>query len=213
MKMTLQIIIGLIVLGLVVGFVIKNQHDKKTNKNQPENKVLLVNGKPILKQFEDLTPKDFVDYPIWVQCHIIDYEEKWYDETDEETFRPWVGNISVSPAYAMFLVKANLITSDGDIFTGFLTPCLKSNYKHENYLGFIQPQIFTKTGERFGFWTGMFPKEKSNIDQFYKLMGKSTDQIFPIIFKAETGLSSGVTSGKINGFLTKGENNSVLITK
>lgn len=211
--MTLQIIIGFIVLALIAGFVIKNQHDKKEIKNKPENKVLLIDGKPILKQFRDLKPKDFVDHPIWVQCHVIDYDEKWYDETDEETFRPWIGNIPVSPDHAMFLVKADLLLSCGDTFTGFLTPCLNSEYKHENDLGLIQPQIFTKAGERFGFWTGMFPIEKSDIDHFYKLMEKGPDQIFPIIYKAEHGLSSGVTSGKINGFLTKRGNDNVLIAK
>lgn len=211
--MTFQIIIGLIVLGLIIGFLIKNRNDKKSNTKEIENKVLMVDGKPILKQFGDLTSIDFDKYPIWVQCHIIDYEEKWYDDTDEETFRPWIDETPVSPDFAMFLVKADLKLKNGDVFSGFLTPCLKSDYNNENDLGLIQPQIFIKTGERFGFWTGMFPLKSSDIDKFYKMVGKSAEEIFPIEFKAIEGLSIGVTSGKINGFLTIGENRNIMITK
>lgn len=213
MKMTIQIIILLTVFGLIAGFVIKNRNQENTNENKTENNVLLINGKPILKQFRDFKPNDFDNYPVWVQCHLIDYDEKWYDDTDEETFGPWIDNIPVSPDFAMFLIKADLKLSDGERYSGFITPCMDSDYQNENSLGLIQPQIFTKIGERIGFWTGMFPNENSEIDRFYKLMDKTQDQIFPIEFKAKDGLSNGVTSGKINGFLTIGENKNIMITK
>ena len=52
---------------------------------------------PTLKQFGDLSPLDFDASPVWVQCHIIDYDEPWYDDTDEETFRPWDRALPVDP--------------------------------------------------------------------------------------------------------------------
>jgi hypothetical protein len=215
MKMTSQIIItiGLIILGIIATLIYKKRSDLKDNDKRIENKVLVIDGKPILKQFGDLTISDFDKYPIWVQCHIIDYEEQWYDSTDEETFRPWIDKFPVSPDFAMFLLKAELKLKNGEVFPGFITPCLKSVYKNENDLGLIQPQIFTKKGERIGFWTGMFPIDKVQIDSFYELLNNEPDKIFPIDFKAIDGLSIGVTSGKINGFLTKGKDNEVIITK
>jgi hypothetical protein len=48
-------------------------------------------GWPELKQFGDLTVDDFARCPAWISCHVQDYDEPWYDETDEETFRPWTG--------------------------------------------------------------------------------------------------------------------------
>lgn len=210
MKITLQVIISLIILGFTVGFLIIKHIQKKSQKNQTE---LLIEGKPILKQFGNLLPKDFDDYPIWVQCHVIDYDQKWYKNTNEETFRPWTDKHSVSPEFAMFLIKAELKLSDGEIYRGFITPCLNSDHKSENDLGVIQPQIFTKTGKRFGFWTGVFPMEKSDIDEFYKIMNKKKDQIFPIDFKAIDTILNGVTSGRINGFLTIGENRNIIINK
>ena len=47
--------------------------------------------KPELKQFADLTPTDFERHPVWIACHAEDYAEPWFNETDEETFRPWMG--------------------------------------------------------------------------------------------------------------------------
>jgi hypothetical protein len=45
-------------------------------------------NRPELKQFGDLTPADFERHPGWIGCHTADYDGAWYDETDEETFRP-----------------------------------------------------------------------------------------------------------------------------
>lgn len=209
------ITIGLIVLGVIAALIIKKRNAVKYNDNKKrvKSKVLLIDGKPLLKQFGDLTISDFDKHPVWVQCHIIDYDKQWYDNADEETFRPWIDKLPVSPDSAMFLVKAELTFKDGEVGVGFITPCLKSEYKNENDLGIIQPQIFTKNGERVGFWTGMFPIDKKQIDRIYKLMNKEPDKIFPIDFKAVDGLSIGVTSGKINGFLTMGKGTEVMITK
>jgi hypothetical protein len=213
MKMTIQIILGLIILIAIASYVIRLRNAKKKNTSKTDQKVLMKNGRPILKQFGDLSPSDFNDYPIWVQSHIIDYGESWYDSTDEETFRPWIDTTPVSPDFAMFLIKANLKLSNGEIFSGFITPCLETKYNNENDLGLIQPQIFTKTGKRICFWTGRFPIDKSEIDKFYQQLDKTSDQIFPIDFYANEGLSNGVISGKINGFLTIGENKNIIITK
>ena len=43
-------------------------------------------------------PDDFATHPVWVSCHSVDYDEPWYDGTDEETFRPWLSEIPVADA-------------------------------------------------------------------------------------------------------------------
>jgi len=211
MKTTIVLIIGSIILVFVLGLIIKNHFTRDKLKSKEKN-ILTKNDKPVLKQYGDLKSQDFEDYPIWVQCHIIDYDEEWYDDTDEETFRPWIGEIPVSPDYAMFLIKAELKLNDGEVYKGFFTPCLETDYKDENDLGLIQPQIFTKSGDIIGFWTGMFPMSQTQISDFYRKINKSANQTFPIQFSSE-GLANGITSGKINGFITMSERNNILITK
>jgi hypothetical protein len=158
--------------------------------------------KPILKQFADLTEKDFNDFPIWVSCHIIDYDEDWYDDTDEETYRPWTETNNDIIRETNCLVKTRLTLFSGDIYSGISSPEITDEQKNENDLGGIQPHIFTRDGELFGFWSGMFQRNNKFLNSFYSAMGKSKDQIFPIKFEAETSQNGMTTSGTINGFLS-----------
>ena len=77
--------------------------------------------RPELVQFGDLTPEHFERHPVWIQCHVVDYEAPWHDDTDEETFRPWSGPLPVDPSDALFLVRATASLSNGTTLRGFLT--------------------------------------------------------------------------------------------
>jgi len=79
-------------------------------------------SKPELRQFGSLTRADFDRCPAWIGCHTFDYDEDWYDDTDEETFRPWDGELPVDPAMGMFLVKSSFELRNGAVYTGFITP-------------------------------------------------------------------------------------------
>ena len=107
--------------------------------------------RPELKQFGDLVPGDFERHPVWVSTHIIDYDEWWYDETDEETVRPWTGRLPVDPSLASFLVHARVTLADGTRLKGFLTPA-----ESEGDLGSMQPGIFAPSGRLLHVWWGMF---------------------------------------------------------
>ena len=50
--------------------------------------------KPELKSSGELSQVDFVRHPVWTNCHVADYDEPWYDDTDEETFRPFFGGLA-----------------------------------------------------------------------------------------------------------------------
>jgi hypothetical protein len=94
-------------------------------------------SKPELKQFGNLAPADFLANPVWIASHTADYVEAWYEETDEETFRPWTGALPVSPSEGMLLVRATLELRDGSHHSGFVTPAFK-----DEDLGALQPHIF-----------------------------------------------------------------------
>jgi len=153
--------------------------------------------RPELVQFADLTRAHFVSHPVWILCHTADYDEPWYDDTDEETFRPWLGSVPGSPEENIFLVRATLTLADGRTFSGFITP------QHQDgalELGTIQPQMFLASGERCGFWDGMFKRDPGDRKFFYDALGADPQKIFPIRFKADPGLATGIVSGTIPGF-------------
>jgi hypothetical protein len=153
--------------------------------------------KPILKQFGALKPADFAKHPVWASVHTLDYDEPWYDDTDEETFRPWTGELPVAPEDGMFLVRARLTLADGRVFDGFITP------QHESEkmsLGAIQPQLFLPSGVRCDFWDGMFKRDVEHRKAMYDELGDDPATIFPIQFAAEKRLATGRVTGSIPGF-------------
>jgi hypothetical protein len=153
---------------------------------------------PRLKQFGDLTPGDFGVHPVWIQCHTADYDEPWYDQTDEETFRPWTGVLPAGPEEGMLLVRAKLTLADGRSFDGFCAP------QHEDeplHLGTIQPQLFLPSAERCDFWDGMFKRTDEDRLRVYQGLGESNPaKVFPIRFAADPGLATGHVAGSIPGF-------------
>ena len=63
-------------------------------------------NRPMLGQFADLTATDFETSPVWIACSSVDDDEPWYDDTDEETFRPRLGPLPADPSEGMLLVDA-----------------------------------------------------------------------------------------------------------
>ena len=132
-----------------------------------------------------------------------------YDDTDEETFRPWLGDFPVG-AEETFLVSARLIFADGAKFHGFVTPA--DSCEGIRGMGRIQPQVFAPSGERFAFWHGAFRDAESE-RRFYYAFAKTTEQVFPVRFHPLDGLTSCVAAGAIPGFLSIPDGDSVEITK
>jgi hypothetical protein len=169
--------------------------------------------RPLLRQFGDLRPQDFDQHPVWVHCHVIDYDEPWYDDTDEETFRPWDKGSPADPAKTMFLVKATLTLTDGTVMSGFVTPQNPRDSGGNPDLGLIQPQVFLPNGERVGFWFGILTPPQDEISSFYSVLSKSQQDVFPIAFKANEGLAKGITTGSIPGFCSSGNGDEINVTK
>lgn len=165
--------------------------------------------RPILKQFFDLTPDDFKRNPIWVSVHTLDYDEEWYEDTDEETFRPWIGPLPVA-ANEMYMVSARFKFADGTESEGFVTPT--AAYTGLSNMGSLQPQIFAPSGKRFAFWHGMF-RQTEHERSFYDAFAKSPEQVFPLRFAPAPGLTSSVASGEIPGFLSTPRSDGVEVTK
>lgn len=152
--------------------------------------------KPELKQFGDLRTSDFERVPVWAACHSFDHEEAWYDDTDEETFRPWTGELPVDPSDGMFLVRAELRLADGRTLAGFATPAITGT---DAGLGTTQPHI-ALDDEYFGFWGGLGGIDATQRADVIAKFGGDRGRIFPIQFRCDPKLTAGTASGTIDGF-------------
>jgi len=164
---------------------------------------------PQLVQFADLTSAHFDQHPVWASCQSFDYGEPWYDDTDEETFRPSNTDLPVSPSDGMYLVRADFVLADGTSLVGFLTPAIEDG--SSNALGTIQPQMYLPSGERMSFWLGMFGNPNDQATTLYSALGRAAGAIFPIRFRAPEALATGVTAGAIDGFYTVPDGRTITI--
>lgn len=155
-------------------------------------------SKPELRQFAELTESDFERHPVWIACHNADYDEPWYEDTDEQTFRPRTGALPAEPSEGMLLTRATFRLADGSRYSGFVTPAF------EDDLGIQQPQVLIG-GKPFGFWGGMFGVPAQQRKAFYAAIGRSADAVFPLRFSVDPGLATGATNGVVEGFYKRGD--------
>jgi hypothetical protein len=212
---------SLIVFVIILFIVVFNLANKSKKKRKiPVKKIeeyeeyresIPADAKALIKLFGELTESDFEQYPVWVSCHLIDYNQPWYDETHEEHFRPWFGEIPVNPRHMTFLVKSTLTLADGTIVKGFITPIEEIPKDVTKALGKIQPQILHSSGKLISFWYGLLRPSEDTISKQYELLGKTSDQVFPIRFEPERELTKGIVTGVIPGFCyfeyTEGDKN------
>lgn len=165
-------------------------------------------ARPELKQFGELEPEDFERFPVWIGCHTADYGKPWYEDTDEETFRPWTGKLPADPSDGMLLVRATIELHHGSRYPGFVTPAAADwdkgpgggpAFQHDHILGTQQPQIFVGD-RRFGFWGGMIGIPIQTQQELYSALEKGPDSIFPLGFDADAHEPTGITAGQIDGF-------------
>lgn len=167
---------------------------------------------PELKQFGDLEVEDFERHPVWIGCHTADYGKPWYEDTDEETFRPYTGKLPADPAEGMLLVRAVFELRDGGRYPGFVTPAAEGwdkapdarpMFEHNHILGTQQPQMFV--GDRmFSFWGGMGAISSQTQRELYAALEREPDAIFPVRFNTEADFTTGIGNGDVEGFYRRG---------
>lgn len=155
-------------------------------------------GTPMLRQFGELWAEDFDVAPVWVHCLWRDEHEPWYQEVDEETFRPWDGSLPVSPHEGTFLVAARFTLAGGSELSGFVTPQPGSWVRRAQLdVGILQPHVFTRSGHLGGFWLGISERIDPLLHQELATLG---EEIFPIRFEALPGLCKGIAAGTLEAF-------------
>jgi len=159
-----------------------------------------------MKQFGDLSAADFDAAPVWVACHVLDYDEPWHDDTDEETFRPWDRALPVDPGSGFtFLVSAEFeLAASTSPLKGFVTPQPDGLPD----FGSMQPHLFLPSGRVGAFWLGMFGEPDVGFCRSLLALG---EPVFPIRFSPLPGLSLGLAAGALDGFYRWSETGAVLV--
>lgn len=179
---------------------------------------------PELKQLATLSPEDFARQPVWIGVHNYDSDEPWHEQSDEETFRPWTGQLPFNEQRGSALVATRFALADGSTYggycqavrhdwdlppnpytmpNGFLITPQSWSARHGgtklSVLSILSPTVFV-CGRPFGFGLGVPKVRKRKVRQFYSAIQKKPCEVFPVRFAGLPGLANGVTSGTLEGF-------------
>jgi len=144
-----------------------------------------------VRQVYELTIEDLEQYPIWE--HALDEEGE--ENQDEATVKPRPDLKEADPGEGMFIVRAEMTAKDGTRYCGYCYPD-----RQDSSLGMIQPQIVTEKGQVL-FWFGLIKPEEDKIRRYYDLLGKTSDQLFPLRFKALVPTKGVGLDGFVPSFL------------
>ena len=201
------------VWGTSSGFKPPNPHSFQQRNKCPEVTPKILNttyagigqmrSPDFLKQYGELTQRDFQLHPVWINVHGIDQDEPWYEneEIDEETFRPYTGDLPVSTTDGILLVAATLQLADGTEYPGFLTPIEPMPEASPlDRMRASQPSLFARSGVAIDFWTGIYDP-RDDLARYYQLLDHPPAAVFPIVYRSRPGLcEKSVLSGEIPGF-------------
>lgn len=157
---------------------------------------------PELKQESDLTPADFLRLPVWIGVHNFDSDEPWYENSDEETFRPWTGPLPFKESRGFVLVAATFTLRDGSVYPGYFRSVRDDESRRGNKTEVLvlQSPIIFIDGRSFDFRRRVPGLQRAAARQLYSAFGKKAKDVFPVRFAASPALARGVVTGNIEGF-------------
>ena len=144
---------------------------------------------PELKSCFVMKRDDFDRHPVWVCSFHVDRYEQWWTEMDSEPdfdmFRPWLGPTPVDGSTGLYIVRGSALFNDGS--------------EHAAVIGGTMPGLIWGPNI-FSFWTGpqrISPEEK---EAFYRAVDRTSEEVFPVIFSADTSLATGIEDCRAEGF-------------
>lgn len=157
--------------------------------------------RPFLKQLGSVTMADLEQFPVWVLCHTIDYSEEWYDDTDEETIRPWIGNIPIDVESTIFFIRTHFVLADGSEIEGFVSHAATPQKKIvASDIASTQPVLLHHSGRQIRFWYGVTKITREDMNCIYTLLGKDKKAVFPIRYRVDGNMATVEQKGEIDGF-------------
>ena len=150
----------------------------------------------IRKQEDNLTTIDLIKFPVWEYA----LDEEQVEDQNEKTLSPYIK----SPAHnqTSLLVRATFELANGIVHVGYIKPLEKGENKlmHPLLPYDLTPVIVTDQGH-VAFCYGIYKPDAATLLENYKRLGKESDNVFPIKFKADIYIRNSVSDGVLEGFL------------
>ncbi len=149
-----------------------------------------------LVRLHEFTADDFKEHPVWVRVLTEDERPRY-----RYAFVPSLGLLPIDSKKDRVRLSALFTLNDGSQYFGHIAPVLEDTPSGPSHDAIREhyPVMFVK-GREFPFWCHLWHTVDEVRVPLYKILRKSTSEIFPIRFEGTSGLASGIVSGEIKGF-------------
>ena len=157
---------------------------------------------PIFRNCDDISPGDFEQHPVWVSCHLVDYDEPWYDDVDEEEFRALESGLPIDRDTVAY-ISATFHTAKGIELSGYIENWGEPTGR--NSLLDYSPTLFGPAGNRISFWHGnTYEFGTDHLDQcmsqFREAVGGPLKEHFPLTCKIDSRIFGDEITTTFEGF-------------
>jgi hypothetical protein len=143
------------------------------------------------KQVYELNISDLIRFPAWNFAS----DEEGILGQDEATVRPYL-RTSADPGDGLMVIRARFTLSDGTELAGYVYPPPPNNPWD---LQLLQPVLLVEQGQ-IPLWFGMFPPPKGEFQRLLNMLGKTMEQVFPLIYESDVELVDAPVNGIVRGF-------------
>jgi hypothetical protein len=151
----------------------------------------------IRKQIYELTQTDLIQYPIWEYA----LDEEGYEGQDEKTVRPYIGSLLFDPSKIYSIVRASYFLADGTQLKGYIKPIGDKNRLLSPALPYdYAPSIVTED-KQLHLCCGSFQPTTDKVNEFYKSLGKKSEDVFPLKFSSDIKVYGQVIEGEVDGLM------------
>jgi hypothetical protein len=139
----------------------------------------------------ELTSYDLAQIPAWEFAQ----DEETVAGQDEATVRPYFRH-PVDPSDGLLVVRARFTLVDGTRLLGFVSPAPPTMVWD---ISNQQPSIVSDKGQ-IPLYFGIFPPGADRLKEFFELLGKLPDEVFPLNYKTDVEIIGGPVVDTIMGF-------------
>ncbi|MCZ4696505.1 hypothetical protein DWB61_17795 [Ancylomarina euxinus] len=164
------------------------------------NTLILINSckqERVYKESIELNESDFQNYPIWQNCIYNGLVQMNNDlNITPETYTPYLNNEIINPEQGLYYTKAIFRFNDLTEYNGYVIPI--QGKVDSSTIGNLEPTIFCNN-KRLTFWNGILTVDSLDLKEFYETIGKSKEEVFPIIFSVDNKIIGRKINGVISG--------------
>jgi hypothetical protein len=139
----------------------------------------------VIKPVSKITETDLQLCGIWVSVHEADHGSPWYEAADEDSFRPAFEDDKLDEV--LILVSAVMTLARKDILPGaFYAEAITDGLEPltGGCISSSQPFVFVG-GKAYHFWGGSSGIPKMERDRFFRSLGATANEVFPITFESK----------------------------